>query len=37
MFKVINTYTKAVQFNGLPADSSYKLKKVGGTILGMVK
>jgi hypothetical protein len=37
MFAVINTYTKAAQFQGLPASSSFKLEKVGGAILGMVK
>jgi len=37
MFNVINTYTKSAQFTGLPADSSYRLQKVGGAILGMVK
>jgi hypothetical protein len=37
MFNVINIYTKAAQFQGLPASSSFKLEKVGGTILGMVK
>lgn len=36
MFNVINTYTKAAQFTGLSADSSYKLQRVGGMILGMV-
>ena len=37
MFNVINTYTKAAQYQGLPASSSFKLEKVGGAILGMVK
>jgi len=37
MFNVINIFTKAAQYRDLPADSSYKLQKVGGTILGMVK
>ena len=37
MFNVINTYTKAAQFTVLPADSSYRLQKVGGQILGMIK
>lgn len=37
MFHVINVYTKASQYPGLPADSGYKLQKVGGTILEMVK
>lgn len=37
MFHMINVYTKASQYPGLPADSGYKLQKVGGTILEMVK
>lgn len=37
MFRMINDYTKASPYPGLPADSGYKLKKVGGTILEMVK
>jgi hypothetical protein len=37
MFHIINVYTKAAQYPELPADSGYKLQKVGGTILGMVK
>jgi len=37
MFNVINVYTKASQYPGLPVDSGYKLQKVGGTILEMVK
>ena len=37
MFHVINVYTKAAQYPELPADSGYKLQKVGGSILGMVK
>ena len=37
MFNVINIYTKAAQYQPLSAESSYKLQKVGGTILGMVK
>jgi hypothetical protein len=36
MFNIINAYTKAAQFEGLPAASSYKLQKVGGDILAMV-
>ena len=30
-------YSKAAQFEGLAAESSYRLQKVGGAILGMVK
>jgi hypothetical protein len=37
MFNIINIFTKAAQFKDMPADSSYKLQKVGGTILGRVK
>ena len=37
MFNVINVYTKAAQYQGLPAESSHKLQKVGGAILGMVR
>ncbi len=37
MYHVINVYTKASQYPGLPADGGYKLQKVGGTILEMVK
>ncbi|MGO9137221.1 MAG: hypothetical protein ACLQBC_06080 [Syntrophales bacterium] len=37
MFHVVNIFTKAAQFEGLSAESRYKLQKVGGMILGMVK
>jgi hypothetical protein len=37
MFHIVNTYTSAAQFPNLPAESSYKLQKVGGQILAMVK
>lgn len=37
MFHIVNTYTKASQFEGLTSESSYRLQKVGGAILGMVK
>ena len=37
MFHVVNAYTRAAQFEGLPAEASYRLHKVGGAILGMVK
>ena len=36
MFNVINAYTRAAQFEGLPAESSYKLQRVGGDILDML-
>jgi len=37
MFSIVNVYTKAAQYKSLPAESSFRLEKVGGTILGMVK
>ena len=37
MFHVVNAYTRAAQFEGLPAEASYRLQKVGGMVLGMVK
>ena len=37
MFHIVNVYTKASQFEGLMSESSYRLQKVGGMILGMVK
>jgi hypothetical protein len=37
MFHVVNVYTKAAHFEELPAESSFRLQKVGGMILGMVK
>jgi hypothetical protein len=37
MFNVVNVYTKAAQYQGLPAESSHKLQKVGGAILGLVR
>jgi hypothetical protein len=36
MFHVVNTYTKASQMDGLPAESSYRLQKAGGEVLGML-
>ena len=36
MFNVVNTYTRAAAMDGLPAESSYRLQKVGGDILAMV-
>jgi hypothetical protein len=36
MFSVVNTYTKASQFELLSAESRFRLQKVGGMILGMV-
>jgi hypothetical protein len=37
MFAIVNTYTRAAQFKDLPAETSYRLQKVGGNILGMLK
>jgi hypothetical protein len=37
MFNVVGIYTKAAQYKALPAESSFRLEKVGGTILGIVK
>ena len=37
MFHVVNTYTPAAQFEGLSAETTYRLEKVGGIVLGMVK
>jgi hypothetical protein len=37
MFHVVNTYTRAAQFQGLSAESSYRLQRVAGNILGMLK
>ena len=37
MFNVVNTYTRAAAMVGLPAESSYKLQRVGGEVLGMLK
>jgi hypothetical protein len=36
MFHVVNSYTKASQMDGLPAESGYRLQKVGGEVLGML-
>ena len=37
MFHVVNAYTRAAQFEGLSAEARYRLQKVGGMVLGMVK
>jgi hypothetical protein len=37
MFHVANAYTRAAQFEGMSAEASYRLQKVGGMVLGMVK
>ena len=36
MFAIVNTYTRAAQWNELSAESSFKLSRVGGNILGML-
>ena len=36
MFNVVNTYTRAASMDELPAESSYRLQKVGGEVLGML-
>jgi hypothetical protein len=37
MFHVVNTYTRAAAMAGLPAESSFRLQKVGGEVLGMLR
>ena len=37
MFHLVNAYTRGAQFEGLSAEASYRLQKVGGMVLGMVK
>jgi len=37
MLHVVNVYTKAAQYELLQAESSFRLEKVGGMIMGMVK
>ena len=36
MFNIVNTYTRASQMKSLPAESSYRLQRVGGNILSML-
>jgi hypothetical protein len=36
MFNVVNTYTRAAAMEGLVAESSFKLQRVGGEVLGML-
>jgi Domain of unknown function (DUF932) len=36
MFNVVNTYTRAAQRDELSAESSFRLSRVGGNILGML-
>ncbi len=37
MFSIVNCYTRSSQYEGICPHSSYKLQKVGGDILAMVK
>ena len=37
MFSIVNAYTRGAQFPRLSAESVYRLQKVGGNILAMVK
>jgi hypothetical protein len=37
MFHVANAYTRAAQFEGLSAEASYRLQKVGGMVLVAIK
>jgi len=36
MFNLVNTYTRAAQFKRLTAETSYRLQRIGGNILGML-
>jgi hypothetical protein len=36
MFHVVNAYTRAAAMDGLPAESSFRLQRVGGEVLGML-
>jgi hypothetical protein len=36
MFAVVNSYTRAAAMEGLPAESSFRLQRVGGEVLGML-
>ena len=36
LFAVVNTYTRAAQWDQLTAESSFRLSRVGGNILGML-
>ena len=37
MFNMVNAHTRAAQVEGLTAESSFRLQKVGGNILGMLR
>lgn len=36
MFNVVNTYTRAAAMEGLPAESSFRLQRVGGEVLSLL-
>lgn len=36
LFHIVNAYTRAAQYSGLTAESSHRLQRIGGSILGMV-
>jgi hypothetical protein len=36
MFNVVNTYTRAAAMEGLPAESSFRLQRVGGQLLNAI-
>ena len=37
MFHLVNAYTRAAELEGLSAEARYRLQKVGGMVLGMVR
>jgi hypothetical protein len=37
MFNVVNAYTRAAAMEGLPAESSFRLQRVGGEVLWMLQ
>jgi hypothetical protein len=37
MFNVVNAYTRAAAMEGLQAESSFRLQRVGGEVLGMLQ
>ncbi len=37
MFAIINAYTRSAQEPGMAAEEAYRLEKIGGRILSMVK
>ena len=37
MFHLVNAYTRAAELEGLSAEARYRLQKVGGMVLRMVK